>query len=126
VANLAACGRYFQQKASQWIAAEGSVEAHVRRLGKEGLANEFRADMDFGEVCQYFLELGDVQYVHELEYVQLRSQVLQSLKGQVGDRFGSRLGGELNTIISAASLACGFTAIGQRLVRIVGALPRSQ
>ena len=124
MADTAACGRYFQRKASQWIAAEGSVEAHVRRLGKAGLVDEFRKDGDFGEVCRYFHELEGTQYVHDLGYTQLRSEVLQSMKGQVGDRFEAQLGGELSTIINALAWACGFSATEQRFVRIVGALPR--
>ena len=107
MSNPFAVSNYFQTKASAWIAMDGSVEAHVRRLGKQGLADEFRADGQFGEVCEL---------VHELGELQARDHIVRSLEGFVGDQFGWPFVGEMDIIVGAMALACGFTTLGEKLV----------
>jgi len=99
--------RYFQRKATDWINTEGSVEAHVRRVGKQGLADEFRVDGEFGEVCQL---------VHEWGELQARNHIVKSLEDFVGDQFNTPLFGEMDIVIGAMALACGFTTLGTKLV----------
>ena len=103
---------YFQNKANHWIEQDGSVEAHVRRLGKNGLAQEFQADAGFRQVCELVQEYGELQS---------RSHIVQSLEGLVGDQFGLPLVGEMDVVIGAMALACGFETLGSQLVK-VGAL----
>lgn len=102
-----AVSRYFQNKASDWIQSDGSVKAHVRRVGKDGLADEFRTDGAFGEVCEL---------VHEFGELQARAHIVKSLEGFVGDQFGWPLVGEMDIIVGAMALACGFTTLGEKLV----------
>jgi hypothetical protein len=101
------CSRYFHRKAAQWIKSDGSVEAHIEKVGKKGLADEFRADSEFTAVCELIREIGDLQ---------LRSTIATSLEGLVGDQFGSVFTGELNTVIEAVGTACGILTTGKKLV----------
>ena len=107
MSDPATVSRYFQQKANGWILADGSVESHIRKVGKQGLADEFRADGEFGEVCQL---------VHEWGELQARSHVVKSLEGFVGDQFDTPLFGEMDIVIGAMALACGFTTLGEKLI----------
>jgi hypothetical protein len=100
---------YFQRKAVIWIQQDGSVENHVRRLGKNGLADEFRADGGFGEVCEL---------VHEWGELQARSHIVKSIENFVGDQFNTPLFGEMDIVIGAMALACGFTTLGEKLVTV--------
>jgi hypothetical protein len=102
-----AVSRYFQIKANAWIQADGSVETHVRRMGKQGLADEFRADGAFSEVCEL---------VHAFGELQARAHIVKSLEGFVGDQFSWPLVGEMDIIVGAMALACGFITLGEKLV----------
>jgi hypothetical protein len=102
-----AVSRYFQLKATAWIVADGSVEAHIKKLGKDRLANEFKTDGTFGEVCELAHEFGELQ---------ARAHIGRSLDGFVGDQFGWPLVGEMDTLIGAMALACGVTSLGEKLL----------
>lgn len=98
---------YFRNKASQWIQSDGSVETHVRRLGKEGLAAEFQGDRGFADVCALVRDLGELQ---------ARDHIVQSIEDLVGDQFNWPLVGEMDMIIGGMALACGFKTLGDKLV----------
>ena len=121
--DLTAVGRYFQRKGGGWNSTEGSVAAHIRRVGRNGLVAEFRSDPDFDDVRRYLQRTSDVQYVHDTGYSELKTTVRESLFGPSGGASGVQRQVEL--IVRAALLACGVTPFGERLVRIAGALPRS-
>ena len=59
--NLAAVGEYFERKGALWTSSEGSVAAHLRRVGRNGLVAEFRSDPDFDVVSRYLHRMVDVQ-----------------------------------------------------------------
>lgn len=99
--------RFFRQKATEWIEEDGSVEKHIKRVGKKGLTSEFRADPKFSAVCALVEEVGELK---------VRSQISRSVKGVVGNTFHSPLRGELNVIIGAVGAACGFRTVGDKLV----------
>jgi hypothetical protein len=120
--DVAAVGAYFERKAARWTSTEGSVAAHVRRVGRDGLIAEFRSDGDFNDVCRYLHRMSDVQYVHDTAYSEFKAQVRESIFGGSGDVWGARR--EVGVIIRAAMMACRVAPAGERLVRIVGALPR--
>jgi hypothetical protein len=111
--DLTLVGPYFQRKAGEWTSADGSVAAHIRRRGRDGLIAEFRADPDFDVVFRYLHRIQDVQYVHDASYAEFRAQVRSIL----GDRR------QAETIVRAALLASGISPFADRLVRIAGALP---
>jgi hypothetical protein len=107
MADPYAVSRYFQIRANAWIQADGSVEAHIRRVGKQGLAGEFGTDKSFGEVCELVQEFGELQ---------ARAHIVKSLEGFIGDQFSWPLVGEMDIIIGAMALACGFKTLGEKLV----------
>lgn len=121
--DIAAVGRYFERKCASWESAEGSVDAHIRRLGRNGLVAEFRSDPDFDDVCRYLHRVSDVQYVQDTGFSEFKTTVRGSVFGRSsGARSAQR---QVELIVRAALLACGVSPFGARLVRIAGALPRS-
>lgn len=118
------CTSYLRTKASQWAASDGSVEHHVRRVGKLGLAAEFRADDGFLPVSRYLHSAGDAPYVQDAGYAEFRSLVRTSLERAVAPRSAPVSRRDLTIIVDAALLACGLSPVVHRTVRIVGALPR--
>lgn len=120
--DLAAVGRYFERKQVDWKSTDGSVAAHVRRVGKKGLVAEFRTDGEFDTIGRYLHRVSDVQYVHDTGYAEFKTKVRDSLFGPSGN--ASEVERQVNVIVPAALLACGITPFGERLVRIAGALPR--
>ena len=120
--DLEACDRYFAKKAAQWVSVAGSVERHLRAIGTRGLVGELRADREFSVVCTYLHRLHDVQYVHDPRYTRFRDQVRHALEGRHRSLAGGRRA--VATVVEASLLACGIQAVSDRMVRIVGALPR--
>ena len=120
--DLAAVGAYFERKAAQWTSEEGSVKAHLLRVGKDGLVAEFHSDPDFEAVRRYLHHLSDVQYVQDTGYSGFTSKVVESIFGSSGHVRGARR--QVGQIVRASILAYGVTPLGQRLARIAGALPR--
>lgn len=121
--DLEAAVAFFRRKAALWVSTEGSVSAHLRRLGTKRLVAEFRSDEDFEGVRRYLHRTSDVQYVHDTGCSELQTKVRESLVGLSGTSRGAERQAEL--MVRAALLAYGVSPFGQRLVRIAGALPRS-
>jgi hypothetical protein len=119
--DLAGVGEYFERKRTLWTSAEGSVTAHLRRLGRNGLVAEFRADPDFDGVSRYLHRVSEVLYVHDTAYSGFKAKVQESILGPSDVRGGARR--QVSLIIRAALLASGVSPFGERLVRIGGALP---
>ena len=124
MADTEACALYFRDRASRWIRDEGSVAAHVQRLGPTGLAEEFRTDDGFLPVSRYLHSVGDMPYVQDAGYAEFRSLVRMSLERAVAPRSAPVSRRDLRIIVDAALLACGLSPVVHRTVRIVGALPR--
>lgn len=121
--GLEGAGAYFRTKAVQWVRGDGSIAAHIRRVGQKGLVTEFRSDPGFDEVRRYLDRVSKVQYVQDTGCSDLRTRVQESvLRSSVR---GRRVERQVDQIVRAALLACGISPFGQRLVRIAGALPRS-
>ena len=121
--DLTAVGEYFERKGARWTSTDGSVSTHLRRLGRNGLVAEFRSDPDFESITRYLHRLSDVQYVDDTGYSEFRAKVQQSIFGPSARAKGVRR--QVDLIVRAALLACGVSPFGQRLVRIVGNLPRA-
>jgi len=121
--DLAAVGQYFQRKGARWTSTDGSVPAHLRRLGRNGLVAEFRSDPDFEAVSRYLHRLSDVQYVDDTGYSEFKAKVQESIVGPSPHARGVRR--EVDLIVRASLLACGVSPFGERLVRIAGNLPRA-
>ena len=121
--DLTAVGEYFERKGARWTSTDGSVSTHLRRLGRNGLIAEFRSDPDFESITRYLHRLSDVQYVDDTGYSEFRAKVQQSIFGPSTRAKGVRR--QVDLIVRAALLACGVSPFGQRLVRIVGNLPRA-
>jgi hypothetical protein len=68
--------------------------------------------------------MSDAQYVHDAGYSEIRTKVRESISGTRGSLKGVQ--GPVSLIVRAALLTCGVAPFGERLVRIVGALPRSR
>jgi len=111
--ELTAAGAYFRRKAVDWASTDGSVTAHFRRLGRDGLIAEFRADPDFEVVFRYLHRVQNVQYVHDSTYAGFRDQVRSVFR----DRR------QAETVVRAALMASGISPFADRLVRVAGALP---
>ena len=122
--DLAAVGLYFGRKCESWNATEGSVAAHLRRVGRDGLVAEFRSDSEFDGVSRYLHRVSDVQYVQDTGYSAFKTVVRESVVGPSGSVRGTQR--QVEQIVGAALLACGVTPFGERLVRIAGALPRAE
>ena len=122
--ELTALGLYFERKVALWTSTEGSVAAHFRRIGRNGLVAEFRSDPDFDDVRRYLHRMSDVQYVHDAAYSEFKTKVQESISGPPGSMQGVQ--GRVSLIVRAAMLACGVSPFGERLVRIAGALPRNR
>lgn len=122
--DLTAAVLYFERKGESWTSTEGSVASHIRRVGRSGLVAEFRSDRDFEVVCRYLHRTSDVQYVQDTGYSELKTKVRESLFGPSANL--GRVQRQVGLIVRAAMLACGVTPFGERLVRIAGALPRSE
>jgi hypothetical protein len=120
--DLTAVGDYFARRGALWTSSEGSVAAHLRRLGRNGLVAEFRSDPDFDVVSRYLHRMVDVQYVHDTAFSDFKAKVQESFLGPSGVGRGSQR--QVSLIIRAALLACGVSPFGERLERIAGALPR--
>lgn len=121
--DLTAAGLYFERKGASWSSTDGSVAAHIRRVGRNGLVVEFRSDRDFDAVRRYLHRASDVQYVHDTGYSEFKTKVRESLFGP--SHPVSEAKRQVERIVRAAFLACEVTPFGERLVRIAGALPRS-
>jgi hypothetical protein len=120
--DLAAVGDYFERKGALWTSSEGSVAAHLRRVGRNGLVAEFRSDPDFDAVSRYLHRMVDVQYVHDTGFSVFKAKVQESIVGP--SRVGRGAQHQVSLVIRAALLACGVSPFGERLERIAGALPR--
>ena len=120
--DLTAVGDYFARIGALWTSSEGSIAAHLRRLGRNGLVAEFRADPDFDAVSRYLHRMVDVQYVHDTAFSDFKRRVQESILGP--SRVGRAAQREVSIVIRAALLACGVSPFGERLERIAGALPR--
>lgn len=118
--ELSPCGRFFEARARRWIAADGSVAGHLRRVERVGLAAEFRSDPHIEELRAYVHRISDVAYVQDSTYANLRAQVRRAMNGP-GTRVTRR---DLDMIVSVTFEVCGIDPLGNRLVRIVGNLPR--
>lgn len=115
-------GRYFERKRALWTSTEGSVGAHLRRLGRNELVAEFRSDPDFEVVGRYLHRVSNVQYVQDTGYGEFRARVRDSVSGPLSPRRETER--QVTRIVRAALLASGISAFGERLVRVGGALPR--
>lgn len=91
--------RYFRWKFSQWAFNEGSAASHITRMGRAGLADEFRCDPAFGEVCEFVKLAGRAQ---------LRSSAYQSAEGFLSDLFGVPLAPVIEIVLAAVADACGY------------------
>ena len=120
--DLTDLGRFFEGRAKVWTATDGSVAAHLRRLGRDGLISEFRSDPGFDAVVRYLHRVQDVQYVHDANYDEFRAKVRESVFGTPS--LGGGTARQVNAIVRAAMLACGIVPFADRLVRIAGNLPR--
>jgi hypothetical protein len=120
--DLAAVGEYFARTAAHWTSSEGSIAAHLRRVGRNGLVAEFRSDPDFDAVRRYLHRMVDVQYVHDTAFSDFKTKVQESIPGPSGVGKGSPR--QVSLMIRAALLASGVSPFGERLERIAGALPR--
>jgi len=120
--DLAAVGEYFARKGALWTSSEGSVAAHLRRVGRNKLVAEFRADPDFDAVSRYLHRMVDVQYVHDTGFFDFKAKVQESILGPA--HLGRGAQRQVGLITRAALLACGVSPFGERLERIAGALPR--
>jgi hypothetical protein len=120
--DLAAVGDYFERKRALWTSSEGSVAAHLRHAGRNGLVAEFRSDPDFVAVSRYLYRMVDVQYVHDTALSDFKARVQESILGTA--HLGRGAQRQVSLIIRAALLASGVSPLGERLERIAGALPR--
>jgi hypothetical protein len=120
--DLTAVGDYFARRGALWTSSEGSVAAHLRRLGRNGLVAEFRSDPDFVAVSRYLHRIVDVQYVHDTGFSDFKAKVQESIIDPA--HLGRGAQRQVGLIIRAALLACGVSPFGERLERIAGALPR--
>lgn len=120
--DLAGVAQYFQRKGDLWSSTDGSVAAHLRRLGRDGLVVEFRSDPGFEVVRVYLHRISDAQYVHDVRYPEFRACVRDSVFGAT--RRSREAQQQTRSIVRAALLAAGVDPWGDRLVRLAGALPR--
>ena len=120
--DLPAVGLFFQRKGEDWTATDGSVAAHLRRLGRNGLISEFRSDPEFDVVVRYLHRIQDVQYVHDANYAEFNALVRESVFG--GARPVQGVHRHVESIVRAVMLASGIAPFADRLVRIAGNLPR--
>lgn len=115
---------YFRSKVVQWARVDGSVSAHLRRVGPKGLVAEFRSDPEFADVRRYLGRVSQVQYVQDTGYSELGTKVQESVFGSPASGRGTQR--QVDQIVRAVLLAGGVSPFGQRLVRIAGALPRTE
>jgi len=120
--EVVAVDEYFERKGALWTSSEGSVAAHLRRMGRSKLVTEFRSDPDFEVVSRYLHRVSDVQYVHDTGYSEFKAKVRRSILGP--SFVGKQAQRQVDQIVRAALLACGVSPFGERLVRVAGALPR--
>jgi hypothetical protein len=122
--DLSGIGEYFDRKVSAWSSRDGSVAAHLRKLGRDGLVTEFRSDPEFAVVSRYLERANDVQYAHDAGYSEFKSKVRESISGPSGvEPAAQKQVSEL--VVRASMLASGVSPRGLSLVKIAGALPRS-
>jgi hypothetical protein len=119
--GLSAVGQYFDLKVADWRSRDGSVAAHLRRLGRDGLVSELLADPDFGVVSQYLHRTSDVQYVHDAGYVGFKSRVRASVS--IPGSFEAANERSAGAIVRASMLAAGVSPLGRSMVKLTGALP---
>jgi hypothetical protein len=108
VPDSESAARYFRWKFSQWAYTEGSAAAHITRVGRGGLADEFRADPAFGEVCEFVRLAGRAQ---------LRSSAYQSAEGFLSDLFGVPLAPIIEIVLAAVADACGYKTEAEELAQ---------
>ncbi len=98
---------YFRGKGIEWASISGSVEVHLKKMGRQGIKTDFKDDPEFLVVCDYLKQVGELQ---------LRSTIGKSLEGIVSSTFGIPMIGTLDIAIGAAVEACGDTTLGDKLI----------
>jgi hypothetical protein len=104
MANSEAPIRYFRRKFAEWEHAEGSAANHIRRVGRQGLAQEFGLDPAFSEVCQYVKIAGKAE---------LRNSTYRNAQELLGDLFGIPLVPVIEILLAAVADACGYKTEAQ-------------
>lgn len=90
---------YFRRKFSEWKEGDGSAVAHIQRLGRTGLAGEFRRDPSFRGVCEFVQLAGRAQ---------LRSAAYKGAEGVFSDLLGVPLAPTIEIVLAAVADACGY------------------
>ena len=120
--ELETCGCYFEEAILRWISVDGSVQEHLRRVGRDGLIDELRSDASFLVVCRYLHRLTDVQYVHDPRYGRFRARITRAFAAQFQGASEARR--TATRVVWASFLACGISPVSDRWVRVSGGLPR--
>jgi len=98
VPDAGTAARYFRGKLQQWALSDGSALHHVDRVGRGGLAQEFRSDPNFDAVYQFVRLAGRYS---------VRSNAIHSAETYLSDLFQYPLAPAIDTVLDAVADACG-------------------
>jgi hypothetical protein len=98
---------YFSYKGQIW-SQSGSLEQYVKKVGRKGIAEEFKNDPYFAVVCEYANQVGELQ---------LRSDITNGVEDLVSIIFGVPFAGVLDVIIGAIEDACGKTFLAGKVMK---------
>ena len=105
MADAGTVGRYFRTKFQQWALADGSVLHHIDRVGRDGLASEFRSDPGFGQVRPF---------LSGARRRPLAPETVRSAEEYLSALFGFPLAPAIEIELAAVADACGCTSEADR------------
>ena len=111
------CCNYFRDKCLEWDSKPpyNDMKKYIKSKGKSGLASEFRSDSLFQDIICPYLK----NYAKGKEK-ETASEIIKTANSLLG---GSLFTVEINLIIAAVLIACGFSDEASTLLKIaVGGL----
>ncbi len=101
---------WFRMKVESWGSTSQERKDYIRQRGRTGLASEFSVDEYFKmNVCPWIRKVGDVQ---------AKLRMPEMVAGLLDWWFGVPGIGEIDIVIGAIADACGYDALGDKLLPI--------